>query len=163
MNRTETFKDIPGYEGMYMIGDQGTVLSLKGGKTKELKYAKSKNGYLYVTLCKNGLTKKFRVHQLSAMAFLGHNICGMKKVVDHIDFNKQNNRIENLRIVSTRENCSRGRIGKSSKYVGVHFNKVVKKWVSSIRINGKKKHLGYFSCEIKARLRYESQLRIINL
>jgi hypothetical protein len=164
MNKEE-FRDVPGYEGYYQVGSLGTVISMprKGSvQMIELKQAKSNKGYMYVTLSVNNLRKKIHVHQLVAMAFLGHTICGMEKVIDHRDFNKTNNNVSNLRIVSARENSSRVRRNKTSKYVGVHFNKLVSKWVASIRIEGKKKHLGYFSCETKARLRYESCLKLVN-
>jgi len=164
MNREE-FKNVPGYNGRYAVGNLGTVLSMprKGKiKVKELKQTKSKKGYLYVTLCINNTSKKFYVHQLVAMAFLGHEKCGMSRVIDHRDFNKTNNNVLNLKIVSARENSSRSLRKKTSKYVGVHFCKRLNKWASSIRIEGKKKHLGYFSCETKARLRYESCLRRVN-
>lgn len=164
MNREE-FRDVPGYEGCYQVSNLGTVLSMpRKGTTciRQLNQHISNRGYMYVTLCVNSNPKKIHVHQLVAMAFLGHSICGMDRVIDHRDFNKINNNVENLRIVSARENSSRVRRKKTSKYVGVHFCKRVSKWVSSIRIEGKKKHLGYFTCETKARLRYESCLKLVN-
>jgi hypothetical protein len=160
MNKEE-FRDIPGYEGYYQVSNKGSVLSFHG-KQKQLKQTKSTAGYYYVTLSVNNNPKKIHIHQLVAMAFLGHTICGLEKVIDHIDFNKTNNDLSNLRIVTFRENISRGRKNKTSKYVGVHLNKTTKKWVASIKIAGKKMHLGYFTSETKARLRYESQLRLVN-
>jgi len=161
----EEFKDVPGYEGYYKVSNLGTVLSMpRKGNTciRQLSQSKTKKGYLYVTLYMNSDKKKMRVHQLVAMAFLGHTVCGMERVIDHKDFDKTNNNVDNLRIVSARENSSRVLRKKTSKYVGVHFCKRLSKWVSSIRIGGKKKHLGYFSCERKARLKYESSLRFAN-
>lgn len=73
-------------------------------------------------------------------------------LIDHIDINPLNNKIENLRLatrsqnnrnIKKRENCS-------SKYHGVNWHKYNKKWCASIHINNKLKHLGYFINEEEA-------------
>lgn len=72
--------------------------------------------------------------------------------IDHINNNPLDNRKENLRIVSPMQNALNKTSSKnsSSKYVGVSWYKKYNKWKSSIRINGKNKHLGYFENEIDA-------------
>lgn len=66
--------------------------------------------------------------------------------IDHIDGNKHNNRIENLRDVSRQENMRNVPLTKANKsgVKGVHWYKARNKWVASIMISGKHKHLGYF-------------------
>ena len=59
--------------------------------------------HLSVTLCKNGKTKRLSVHRLVAETFVP-NPEG-KPVVDHIDTNPKNNSVDNLRWVTTQENC----------------------------------------------------------
>lgn len=67
--------------------------------------------------------------------------------IDHIDQNKMNNRIENLRVVSASENMhNRGlRRDNSSGYPGVYWSKRHKKYKAQIRINNKKIYLGYYN------------------
>jgi len=73
-------------------------------------------------------------------------------VVDHINHNTLDNRKCNLRNVTTRENLSNQKRKSecSSQCVGVSWDKQKKKWKAHIAINGKKKHLGYFTNELQA-------------
>ncbi|HFK8175729.1 TPA: NUMOD3 domain-containing DNA-binding protein [Clostridium perfringens] len=97
----EVWKDIKGYEGMYQISNLGRVKALeridsRGLRRKEkiLKYNNTKNGYLEAVLCKNGKTKHITVHRLVAIHFI-ENINNLP-IVNHIDGNKQNNKVDNL-------------------------------------------------------------------
>lgn len=67
--------------------------------------------------------------------------------VDHIDGDGINNRIDNLRLVKSCENRLNQPIPSSntSGSIGVYWHKKRMKWYSSIKVNGKSKHLGYFS------------------
>ncbi len=78
-------------------------------------------------------------------------------VVDHIDGNSLNNRKTNLRICTQAQNIhnSRPRRNRSSKYKGVFWNKVNKKWSVSIRKGDKRIYLGGFDDEIEAALAYD--------
>ena len=60
--------------------------------------------YWYVCLMHNGIKKYYRVHRLVYKAFVGEIPEGM--VIDHIDGNRNNNNINNLRCVSRSENCN---------------------------------------------------------
>ena len=75
---------------------------------------------------------------------------------DHIDSNGLNNRRSNLRLCTHAENQqnARPRKGASSRYKGVSWHKVWKKWHARIRHNGKIISLGYFTSEIEAALAY---------
>ena len=142
----EIWKTIPGFEH-YEVSNKGRVKSLKYGKERILKNSIDKDGYYRINLSNKGEKQKnFQVHKLVAMAFLNHKPCGYKIVVDHIDNNPLNNNVENLQLITNRENRIKD-INKnktSSKYIGVCWHKKAKKWHSQIRINGKVKHLGYF-------------------
>ena len=158
----EIWKDIPGYEGLYQVSSEGRVKSLKRkgvGQDRILKPSDNGRGYYQSCLVKDKKIKTIQVHQLVAMAFLGHTICGMKVVVDHIDNNKSNNNLNNLQLISCRENLSKDKKGGSSKYVGVTWHKPRNKWRSMIRINGKNKHLGLFTNELDARDAYQEALK----
>ena len=79
--------------------------------------------------------------------------------IDHIDINKSNNKIENLRVAT----CSQNQRNKnkfkncSSKYIGVSWSKRDSKWRAEIKIDGKKKHLGSFDNEEDAYLAYKKE------
>jgi hypothetical protein len=93
----EEFKDIIRYEGLYQVSNLGRVKSLRRNKI----LSPSKEcGYLKTTLRKDGKQRKLAIHQLVAMAFLGHEPCGHELVVNHINKNKLDNRVENLKIKS---------------------------------------------------------------
>ena len=81
---------------------------------------------------------------------LYHNLCVHPNYqIDHINRNKLDNSIENLRILSRPENQQNRdkQINSTSGLKGVHWHKRVNKWQASIGINGKKIHLGYYDSE----------------
>jgi hypothetical protein len=153
----EDWKIIDGFSD-YKISHLGNVVSCKFGKTKFISQHIVKGGYNQVTLfADNGKKRLFRVHQLVAKEFLGHIINGMRSVIDHIDGNKKNNNVSNIRITSQRVN-SIGRKNPSSKYKGVSFYKNYNKWCAKIYIDGKENNLGYFLNEEDAAKAYQDAL-----
>lgn len=157
----EEFRDIKGYEGDYQVSNLGRVKSLKHGKERILKDGYSPSGYLGVVLSSCGVKKSHTVHQLVAVAFLNHTCDGFILVVNHIDFNKSNNKSTNLEIITSRENTNRSHCKGTSKFIGVCFSSYHKKWLSKICINKKRIHLGYFENEIDAHLAYQEKLNQI--
>ena len=103
----EQWVDIVGYEKLYQISNFGNVKSLKYGKIKLLKGAINNYGYRQVNLTKNKMVKSFKIHQLVAIHFLGHKPNGYESVINHIDFNRLNNTITNLEIITPRENTNK--------------------------------------------------------
>ena len=90
--------DIPNYNGKYKIDKSSNVYSKAKGRL--LKPSKSVRGYMVLTL-----NKKTRpLHQLVVESFVDSNYKSKGLVVDHIDRNRANNKINNLRIVSQSEN-----------------------------------------------------------
>lgn len=153
----EKWKDVPDYEGLYQVSDLGRVKSLVYGKERILKQGINAYGYPFVILCKHGKTKNFTIHRLVYEAFNGKT----DLQVDHIiEGNKLDNRLSNLQAMTNRENASKHRltINKSSKYIGVIFNKRFKKWQSSIYVNKKKRYLGTFESELEASNAYQEAL-----
>lgn len=105
----EEWKDIEGYEELYQVSNLGRVRSLGNGssnvsKERIMKPYKEKKGYLRVRLCKNGKYKHFLIHRLVANAFIPNP--NNKPFIDHIDTNPSNNKVDNLRWVTNKENCN---------------------------------------------------------
>lgn len=156
----EIFKDIPNYEGYYQVSNLGRVKSLNFNGTKKERNLKGtlSCGYLTVGLCKGGIRKTYKISQLVAIVFLDHKPDGFKIIVDHINNIRTDDRLENLQLITTRENTSKDQEGKS-KYTGVCWHKQHKKWKADIRINGAKKWLGYFDDEKEASKAYQKALK----
>lgn len=164
----EIWKDIPNYEGMYQVSSFGNVRSLdrivlnQGVctklKGKTLSERPDGCGYNMVYLCRKGKMKSFKTHQLVGIVFLGHKPCHLKRVLNHKNFIRNDNRIDNLEIVTMRENGNQKHIKSSSKYIGVSWDKQRNKWTSKIWINGKTKNLGRFNSELEAALAYQEAI-----
>ena len=161
----EIYRDIPGYEGRYQVSNLGNVKSLI--RNKLLKPGRNHFGYLVVNINKSPgeSCRCFFVHQLVAMAFLGHLPDRHKITVDHINGVKDDNRLENLQLTTNRENVSRGKKlkkNKSSQFTGVcHYPQRKNPWFASIQINKKVKCLGYYPTELEAANAYQTALNQI--
>lgn len=103
MNGDEQWKDIEEYEGTFQISSFGNIKRTKSpsGKlvNKLLKFRKNKNGYITISLWKNGKKKTYKIHRLVADAFIeGKN--KEKNVVHHKNYNRSDNKIDNLEWVT---------------------------------------------------------------
>lgn len=104
----EIWKDVVGYEGLYRISSQGRLASYpkKRGHAnlgaRILKVRINQYGYAQKTLVKDKQRKTFQIHRLVALAFIPNPL--NKPQVDHIDTNRANNNVENLRWVTATEN-----------------------------------------------------------
>ena len=155
------WKDIPGYEGFYQASIFGEIKSLPkngtGKNSKILKPSTMPNKYSVVTICKNGIKKPTTVHKLIAITFLPN----IGETVDHIDGNKTNNKVENLRWCTHRENTSfrsQNIKNKSSKYIGVCLNKKSNKYISKIRVGKEQRYLGSYLTEEEAHYAYQLEM-----
>ena len=164
--KKEIWKEVKGYEGKYQVSNFGGIKSLKRSyvlRDRIIKPILKKCGYFKVNLRKENEVRHISVHQLVAIAFLNHKPCGYKIVVDHIDNNPLNNNVDNLQLISQRENASKDRKGGTSKYVGVCWDKNNNKWMSSIYINNKSKYLGRFENEYDAYLAYKAEIKNLKI
>ena len=133
----EIWKDVLNYEGLYQVSNLGRVKSLKrkvrhfSGERlvpeRILKGGVNDKGYILVNLGKKGTKKVFAVHKLVAIAFLNHKPCGYKLVVDHIDNNKLNNKLENLQIITQQENVLKSKINFTQHFEGVSITPYMRK------------------------------------
>jgi hypothetical protein len=107
----EIFKDIEGYEGLYQVSNLGNVKALGNGgsnnsKEKILKLTKDKDGYLNITLHKQGKVKTYKIHRLVAMAFI-ENPNNLEQI-NHRDEDKANNHVTNLEWCTPKQNINYG-------------------------------------------------------
>lgn len=115
----EFWKDIKGYEGLYQASNLGRIRSYykhnyrdKNGAVisqTTFKYIKPiqtsrTNQYYKVTLTKNKIQKQMRLHRVIATTFIPNPY--NKKQVNHMDGNKQNNRVDNLEWCTCKENVN---------------------------------------------------------
>ena len=96
--------DIKGYEGLYAITSCGKVWSYR--RNKFMKNIPAKDGYLKITLCKNGKPRTYQVHRLVAEAYIP-NPEG-KPQVNHLDEVKTHNWVGNLEWATAKENINYG-------------------------------------------------------
>ena len=101
-----------------------------------IKLSVQADGYIRIGLRLNKVEYKNRVHTLVASAFILNP--DAKKCVDHINNDKTNNNISNLRWATYVQNGMNKSMSKNNKsgVKGVHWNKRAKKWLSQITIDG---------------------------
>jgi hypothetical protein len=87
--------------------------------------------------------KSYYTHRIIFLLHQGH----LPEQIDHIDHDPTNNRLENLRAATNKENGRNRSAGKNntSGMVGVGWNKKDRRWIARIKINGQLKYLGSYS------------------
>lgn len=149
-------KQLKGYENLYSIDESGNVFSIRRNRLlKQYLSFKFKGLSYYVyTLSVNSKSKNYTVHRLLAENFIDNPL--NLPVVDHINGDTTDNRLENLRWCTLSQNRinSKKASNKTSQYRGVSWSKIKKKWIAQGRINGKVKKLGSFDSEIEASKSY---------
>lgn len=100
----------------------------------------NKDGYIHIII--DGIV--YKAHRL---IWLYHYGKWPEKLIDHVNRNKSDNRIENLREVSQQENQRHTKIqsNNTSGHCGVSWNKPLGKWRAQIMTNNKQIHLGLFN------------------
>lgn len=115
---SEIWKDVRGYEGIYMVSNLGRV---KSCKRKIIMRQKLNKGYLMVNLYKNSKLKTVHIHRLVAYAFVENTF--KKPQVNHVDEDKLNNRSDNLEWVTPGENVNWGTRNKRTYKPVAQINK----------------------------------------
>ena len=145
------FVKIKGYE--YSINEMGQVKNDKTGRIPKAHV--SSHGYLHVNLSSNGKNKIHAIHRLLGICFLN---CPPHMHVDHIDGNRLNNDLTNLRVVTPQQNQ-----WNAHKAKGYCWKKASNKWVAQIGVNGKRKFLGLYDTKEDARAAYLAAKAIYHL
>ena len=105
----EIWKPVVGFEEKYEVSSLGNIMSNNWNNTGERRpvrtYLNRKTGYMYTLLQYKGKTRPTTVHRIVAEAFIP-NPDNLEQV-DHIDNDKTNNNVKNLRWVSRKFNNSR--------------------------------------------------------
>jgi stage III sporulation protein SpoIIIAA len=128
----------------YSINENGEVRNNKSGRI--LRAAPDGDGYMRVALCKGGKQNTLKIHRLLGIYFLN---CPLHKQIDHIDGDRQNNNLSNLRVVTCQHNQWNRKDAK-----GYTWNSQVNKWQAQICVNRKSQNLGYYAIEEDARAAY---------
>ena len=124
----EEWRPVVGYESLYMVSSFGRVVALakfvkrsycdnylKSPMLKKIQ--KDANGYSMIHLTKDGKSKSFLVHRLVGIAFIDNPFD--YKTIDHLDCNKDNNQVTNLRWCTQSQNMlnpiTRNRVSSQRK------------------------------------------------
>ena len=136
-NIIEVYLPIVGFE-KYEVSNNGNIRNRQ--TMRILKPYPDTRGYMNVCLNRNIK----RVHQLVVCAFLTNP--ENKNCVDHIDNDRLNNKLLNLRYATQHENHFNANLSRrnTSGAKGVSYHIIKKKWRARIKINSKEIHLGYF-------------------
>ena len=123
-------KDIVGYEGLYAVTPEGEVWSYRNERFLKPKHGVK--GYLFVTLCKDGKEKNYKIHRLVAEAYLP-NPDNLPQI-NHKDENKTNNCLQNLEWCDAKYNINYGTRTEKTKKPILQFTldgEFVREWSSA--------------------------------
>ena len=153
----EEYKIITGFEN-YEVSNLGNVRNIK---TNKILKGKIDSGYHRVHLCNAGKGQTKLVHRLVAETFLDNP--DNKKCVDHIDNDRSNNNVINLRFATHSQNNQNESLSSNntSGHKGVLFEPCSKTWQARITIDGIRINIGYYENKedaIQARITRANQL-----
>lgn len=131
----------------YLIREDGRVFAIKGNKWMSTLFD---GRYNFVWLWISKKRKKYYIHRMLCNAFIEKPDPSFSQV-DHIDRDKLNNSLSNLRWVTSSQNSmNTSPISKTSNFRSVYFSREKKKWASKIKVEGEETFLGYYHKEEEA-------------
>jgi hypothetical protein len=154
------YKEIELYDTQLRVFPNGDIWRLCKGSSR---YGK-KGEWISVNMCLNKgyfvvkiNGKMIKCHRIIGYAYLGLDITNKKDLIDHKNRIRNDNRVENLQISDHRKN----QFNREIK--GYSFVKSSGKYQSTIRINGKTKHLGYYDTPEEASAKYHEAKAIFHM
>lgn len=143
----------------YKVSSKGLVINCKTGRI--LKQHIGTTGYYHIRLhnAEKGSTLTCKIHRLVATTFV--NNPSKKKCVDHINNNRLNNNVLNLRWVTYQENNFNSSISSAntSNVKGVYFDKKRNKWYAQIKFNSKQHHIGSYNTLEEAKVARQNKAK----
>ena len=125
--------------------DQRTGKLYWTSNNKEAFTYKGKRGYKVSTYTDETTRRTLLAHRVAWAIFYGHEPIGQ---IDHINGDKTDNRITNLRCVTNQENSKNTKVRKTNKsgVTGVYRHSKCDLWVAQITVDGKTHHIGSYNC-----------------
>ena len=136
------FKIIELYNNKLKVFENGKVLVLGKYKPNKGEYYEKwclNKGYKRINLYHERKTKCYLIHRIIAFVFLGLDIENKKQIIDHINRDKLDNQVSNLRLVSTQENA----FNRNAKGYTKRYNR----YEAKLNISGKYIYLGTYETE----------------
>jgi hypothetical protein len=145
----ELWRDVIHYEGRYMVSNMGRVRSLLGRDSIVLRSRTNQSGYERITLKRFGGGKQtISIARLVAQHFLSD--WDPDLTVNHINWDREDNRVANLEMMTVTENCSnRCKEDCESRFIGVTSHGPGR-WRARVWTGGERLSLGTFSTEEEA-------------
>ena len=129
-----------------MVFENGDIYRKLFNNWKLVKNTDNNTGYNEI----HTKMKRYKRHRIIGHTFLGLDINDTKQLIDHIDRDKLNNNITNLRIVDKQHNSF------NTNAKGYSFHKASNKFKAQIKLNNTSIHLGLFTTEQEAKAAYQA-------
>ena len=151
------------------IDELRKVFRLRDGKLERVDLRRKDNKWKQVKLWVNATNGYCQV-QFNGRVVYYHTIIWILSTskdipegmgIDHINGNKIDNRIENMRLVTQRINTQNKKVHRDGQLFGGAFNKQVGKYIAKIQISGKQIHIGCYDTELEAHEAYKIACRHI--
>lgn len=152
----EVWKQIPDFPN-YSVSNEGRVKNVKFNRLISQHF--DKDGYCLAPLSHKGKTKTARVHQLVAKAFIPNP--DILLVPDHLDLNKANNQVSNLRWATRSQNSQNQLARGIIPYRGVSLIRSNNSFLSQIQHHGRGVNIGWFATTEEAARAYDAKAREI--
>ncbi len=142
---------------LYRKMQNGSAYGLRGEWIEPSNRYLNDQGYALLKICK----KYFRYHRI--LWLCAHGSLDDKLEIDHINGIRNDNRLENLRQVTKRQNSHNLQIHRAGRLVGAKWDKSRNKWTAGMHIGNKYKNLGRFDSEIEAHKVYIKECKRLKL
>lgn len=156
--KAETWKSLPNYENRYAISNYGRIKNIKNRRMRVSSV--NHNGYAVITLKTNGIPKTYKIHILVWEVF--GDTPRKNLTIDHIDNDKTNNHIDNLQLLSMRDNIVKAKNFYKKSGLPTGVSRKNSKYQSALTVDGRSYYLGVFNCPTAAYIKREVAFRVFN-